>query len=96
MGANSFGRRTFLKMASLATAITTTSAFASTNKVLRDATEEEVRNPFPGLKLIKSICTHCSVGCGVVAEVHNGVWVRQEVAQDHPISRGGHVVKVLI
>ena len=93
MGANSFGRRTFLKMASLATAITTTSAFASTNKVLRDATEEEVRNPFPGSKLIKSICTYCSVGCGVVAEVHNGVWVRQEVAQDHPISRGGHCCK---
>lgn len=93
MGANSFGRRTFLKMASLATAFTATSAFANTNKVLRDATEEEVRNPFPGSKLIKTICTHCSVGCGVVAEVQNGVWVRQEVAQDHPVSNGGHCCK---
>ncbi|MFX4231537.1 twin-arginine translocation signal domain-containing protein, partial [Aliarcobacter butzleri] len=35
MGANSFGRRTFLKMASLATAVTATSAFANTEKVLR-------------------------------------------------------------
>jgi len=93
MGANSFGRRSFLKMASLATAIGATSAFANTDKVLRQATEEEVRNPFPGSKLIKTICTHCSVGCGVIAEVHNGVWVRQEVAQDHPISRGGHCCK---
>lgn len=93
MGVNSFGRRTFLKMASLATAFTATSAFANTNKVLRDATSEEVKNPFPGSKLVKTICMHCSVGCGVVAEVHNGVWVRQEVAQDHPISRGGHCCK---
>ncbi|MDD9857569.1 MAG: hypothetical protein OXU96_05915, partial [Gammaproteobacteria bacterium] len=26
----------------------------------------------------KSVCTHCSVGCGVVAEVQNGVWTGQE------------------
>ena len=89
----SFGRRSFLKMASLATAVTATSAFATTEKVLRDATQEEVKNPFPGSKLIKTICSHCSVGCGVVAEVYNGVWVRQEVAQDHPISHGGHCCK---
>ena len=63
MGANSFGRRTFLKMASLATAVTATSAFANKEKVLRDATEEEIKNPFPGSKLIKTICMHCSVGC---------------------------------
>jgi formate dehydrogenase major subunit len=89
----SFGRRSFLKMASLATAVTATSAFANTDKVLRDATQEEVKNPYPGSKLIKTICTYCSVGCGVIAEVNNGVWVRQEVAQDHPISHGGHCCK---
>ena len=89
----SFGRRSFLKMASLATAVTATSAFANTEKVLRDATDEEVKNPFPGSKLIKTICSHCSVGCGVIAEVQDGVWVRQEVAQDHPISHGGHCCK---
>ena len=92
----SFGRRSFVKMASLATALTATSAFASgtnNNGVLRNANEEEIKNPFPGSKLIKTICTHCSVGCGVIAEVQNGVWVRQEVAQDHPISHGGHCCK---
>ena len=25
----------------------------------------------------KNICTHCSVGCTVVAEVANGVWIGQ-------------------
>ncbi|MBF7071723.1 twin-arginine translocation signal domain-containing protein, partial [Aliarcobacter butzleri] len=44
MGAlSNFGRRSFLKMASLATAVTATSAFANTEKVLRDATEEEIK-----------------------------------------------------
>ena len=66
--------------------------FASGN-VTRAATEAEVKDPFPGSKKVKTICNVCSVGCGVIAEVQNGVWVRQEVAQDHPISLGGHCCK---
>ena len=86
------GRRSFMKMAAVASAFGVTSAFASTNAT-RKATEEEIKNPFPGSKMVKSICTACSVGCGVMAEVQNGVWVRQEVAQDHPVSLGGHCCK---
>ncbi len=86
------GRRSFLKMAAAATAFGVTSSFASTNAT-REATEEEIKNPFPGSKTVKSVCTACSVGCGVIGEVQNGVWVRQEVAQDHPISLGGHCCK---
>lgn len=92
MLASTVGRRSFLKMTALAGAVTATSSFASSG-VVREATQEEVRNPFPGSKKVKSICTSCSVGCGVIAEVHNGVWVRQEVAQDHPFSLGGHCCK---
>ncbi len=99
MGANTYealnakvGRRSFLRMAAVATAFGATSGFASTG-VTRAATEEEVKNPFPGSKKVKTICTACSVGCGIIAEVQNGVWVRQEVAQDHPISTGGHCCK---
>ena len=86
------GRRSFMKMAAVATAFGVTSSFASTN-VTRPATEEEIKNPFPGSKEVKTICTACSVGCGVIAEVQNGVWVRQEVAHDHPVSLGGHCCK---
>ena len=86
------GRRSFMKMAAVATAFGVTSSFAST-PATRAATEEEIKNPFPGSKMVKSICTACSVGCGVIAEVQNGVWVRQEVAQDHPVSLGGHCCK---
>ncbi|EDZ62983.1 twin-arginine translocation pathway signal [Sulfurimonas gotlandica GD1] len=86
------GRRSFLKMAAVATASSVTNSFAN-DGITRAATQEEVKNPFPGSKNVKSICTACSVGCGVIAEVQNGVWVRQDVAQDHPVSLGGHCAK---
>ncbi len=86
------GRRSFLKMAAIASAFGVSTSFAST-KATREATEDEIKNPFPGSKRVKSVCTACSVGCGVIGEVHNGVWVRQEVATDHPISLGGHCCK---
>jgi len=42
---------------------------------------------------IRTICTHCAVGCGIYAEVENGVWTGQEPAFDHPINRGAHCAK---
>jgi formate dehydrogenase major subunit len=42
------------------------------------------------IKRVKTICTHCSVGCGVIAEVENGVWTGQEPALDHPFNKGAH------
>ncbi|MCH4562816.1 formate dehydrogenase subunit alpha [Halomonas sp. EGI 63088] len=41
----------------------------------------------------RTICSHCSVGCGVYAEVQEGIWTRQEPAFDHPINRGAHCAK---
>ncbi|HML13367.1 MAG TPA: formate dehydrogenase subunit alpha [Xanthobacteraceae bacterium] len=41
----------------------------------------------------KSICTHCSVGCTVTAEVQNGVWIGQEPGWDSPFNRGSHCAK---
>ncbi|MFC0279979.1 formate dehydrogenase subunit alpha [Falsigemmobacter intermedius] len=41
----------------------------------------------------KNMCTHCSVGCSVIAEVQNGVWVGQEPAFESPINRGSHCAK---
>ena len=46
-----------------------------------------------GATIRKSICTHCSVGCTVTAEVSNGVWVGQEPGWDSPINRGSHCAK---
>ena len=49
----------------------------------------------PGVRveLRKNLCTHCSVGCTVLAEVQNGVWVGQEPAWESPINRGTHCAK---
>jgi formate dehydrogenase major subunit len=51
--------------------------------------------PPPGaqVELRKNICTHCSVGCTVIAEVANGVWLGQEPGWDSPINRGSHCCK---
>ena len=51
--------------------------------------------PPPGTEvtLRRSICTHCSVGCTVVAKVANNVWIGQEPAWDSPINRGSFCAK---
>ena len=51
--------------------------------------------PPPGATLArhKNVCTHCSVGCTVIAEVANGVWTGQEPGWDSPINRGSHCCK---
>jgi len=86
------GRRSFLKMAALGATFGATGGFAAAEGV-RQATAEEIKDPFPGSKKVKTICTICSAGCGIIAEVQNGVWVRQEPAHDHPISEGSHCCK---
>ena len=45
------------------------------------------------VQTIKSVCTHCSVGCTVIAEVSNGVWTGQEPGWDSPFNLGAHCAK---
>ena len=49
--------------------------------------------PGAAVTMTKNICTHCSVGCTVIAEVSNGVWIGQEPGWDSPINRGSHCAK---
>lgn len=87
-------RRSFLKLSALASMAGVSTALGQDSaQVVREASEAEIKERYPNSKRVKTICTHCSVGCGVIAEVVDGVWVRQEVAQDHPISQGGHCCK---
>ena len=46
-----------------------------------------------GMEIKKSVCTHCSVGCSVLAEVSDGVWVGQEPGFDSPFNLGAHCAK---
>ena len=84
-------RRSFLKL-SVATAALTGAAM-TTRMTAKAATPAAAKAAYPGTKTVRSVCTHCAVGCGIEAEVRNGVWIRQEVAQDHPVSRGGYCCK---
>ena len=45
------------------------------------------------VQTIKSVCTHCSVGCTVLAEVSDGVWIGQEPGWDSPFNLGAHCAK---
>lgn len=84
-------RRSFLKLSAATAALT--GAVMTTKMTAKAATPAALKEAYPDSKMVKSICTHCAVGCGINAEVQNGVWVRQEVAQDHPVSRGGYCCK---
>ncbi|MCK5480052.1 MAG: molybdopterin-dependent oxidoreductase, partial [Gammaproteobacteria bacterium] len=86
-------RRTFLKRSGItaggiaATGTLSMSMMKKANATVSKATG----NAAPAR--IRTICTHCSVGCGIYAEVENGVWTGQEPAFDHPFNRGAHCAK---
>ena len=86
-------RRSFLKLSAATAALTGAAMTTRMTTAARAETVKKGGGPYPGSKMVKTICTHCSVACGIKAEVQNGVWVRQEVAQDHPLSRGSHCCK---
>ena len=45
------------------------------------------------IEVKRTVCTHCSVGCAIDAQVQNGVWIRQEPVFDSPINLGAHCAK---
>lgn len=83
-------RRSFLKLSAATAALT---GVAMTTKMTSKAHAAGKTEPYTGSNTVRTICTYCAVGCGIEAEVHNGVWVRQEIAADHPVSYGGHCCK---
>jgi formate dehydrogenase major subunit len=92
---DAINRRTFLRRSGL---IVGAGALAGTLPLalMRPATAaEKINIPQPGVKteLRRTVCTHCSVGCGVIAEVQNGVWTGQEPDFESPINLGSHCPK---
>ncbi|WP_075217663.1 formate dehydrogenase subunit alpha [Mongoliimonas terrestris] len=89
--AGQVSRRAFLEGAGLAGAGLATLG-ALPGAMVTEAKAEAIE---PGEEKIlrKGICTHCSVGCTVVGEIQNGVWVQQEPGWESPISQGTHCAK---
>ncbi len=85
-------RRTFLRRSGLAaTGLATFGAMPLMSVRKAEAGPPPVQGS--PVTIRKNICTHCSVGCTVIAEVQNGVWIGQEPGWDSPINRGSHCVK---
>ncbi|WP_347313450.1 formate dehydrogenase subunit alpha [Defluviimonas sp. SAOS-178_SWC] len=82
-------RRAFLRGSGLA--IGGLAAIGATGGTVRRAEAQET--VAGAVQTVKSVCTHCSVGCTVIAEVDNGVWIGQEPGWDSPFNLGGHCAK---
>jgi len=83
-------RRTFLRRSGLALGGIAAATTLSTGRV--KAAQSPGSSDAP-VELRKSVCTHCSVGCSVIAEVQNGVWIGQEPGFDSPFNLGTHCAK---
>ena len=86
------GRRAFLRRSGIAAggaALATTLPAGLVERAEAQTAGSDTRQ----LTQIKTICTHCSVGCTVVAEVDKGVWVGQEPGFDSPFNLGAHCAK---
>ncbi|MDA9055238.1 formate dehydrogenase subunit alpha [Alphaproteobacteria bacterium] len=82
-------RRAFLRGSGLAIGgLATAAALVGSN-----VTPAQAVGSGAAVEIKKSVCTHCSVGCTVVAEVQNGVWTGQEPGWDSPINLGAHCAK---
>jgi len=85
-------RRQFLKSAGLTTgSIAAVSMFGV--GMMRKADAEKYIPWDTPTEQVRTICSHCAVGCGVYAEVQNGVWTGQEPAFDHPFNAGSYCAK---
>ena len=91
---DSVNRRTFLKRSGLALG-TGVAATMFAPQMMRKARAAAGFSPKEGIatEIRRSVCTHCSVGCGVVAEVQNGVWTGQEPDFNSPFNLGAHCSK---
>jgi formate dehydrogenase major subunit len=87
-------RRTFLRRSGLAVggiAAASAMPFAMMKKASAKTAKDV--DPKAEIKTVRTICGHCSVGCGVIAEVQDGVWIGQEPAFDNPFNLGAHCAK---
>jgi len=83
-------RRTFLKRSGLAAGGLAAVSAAGLGRIEKARAQTAAAGK---IARIKSVCTHCSVGCTVIAEVQDGVWIGQEPGWDSPFNLGSHCAK---
>ncbi|MCH4295029.1 molybdopterin-dependent oxidoreductase [Shewanella sp. 3B26] len=86
-------RRQFMKTAGIATGGIAAASMLGTGMIRRaEAKTVSVPHNAP-IEIKRTVCSACAVGCGLYAEVQNGVWTGHEPAFDHPFNAGGHCAK---
>ena len=91
LAGSAIDRRSFLKRSGLAVGGAAVASGLSYGMVKK--ADAQTAGASGDVKLVKSVCTHCSVGCTVVAEVQDGVWIGQEPGWDSPFNLGAHCAK---
>ena len=93
LSGDTVGRRSFLKRSGLTLGGGAVAGLLPATMMRRASAAETA--PKAGVETVvkRSVCTHCSVGCGVVAEVQNGVWTGQEPDFGSPFNLGSHCAK---
>ena len=88
-------RRAFLKGSGIAASGAAFMSLLPPTMLQKAQASESGRHSYDegDIKKVRSVCSHCSVGCGVVAEVQNGVWIGQEPSFEHPFNLGSHCAK---
>ena len=85
-------RRTFLKRSGIGIGVGAVAGHLG-GGMMRPAEAATDASKEGKVEIKRTICTHCSVGCAIDAEVVNGVWVGQEPVFDSPINLGAHCAK---
>ena len=86
-------RRTFLRHSGVTAGGAALATIAAPSMVKKVRAAETTPKDGVETEIKLSVCTHCSVGCGVVAEVQDGVWTGQEPDYDSPLNLGAHCAK---
>jgi formate dehydrogenase major subunit len=83
-------RRTFLKRSGLAVGGIAAASTLSSGMIREAQAQTAGARP---IEIKKSVCDYCSVGCTVIAEIQDGVWVGQEPGFDSPFNLGAYCAK---
>ncbi len=86
-------RRSFLKRSGLTIGGIAAFSGLSSGMVRKASAAENAKTSTSDVVIRKSVCTHCSVGCTVLVEVQDGVWIGLEPGFDSPFNLGSHCAK---
>ncbi len=81
-------RREFLKASAISLAVAGGLFKYAKGDIVRKAEEVQKKEQEKGYKLVKTICTGCAVGCGMLAVVKDDQWLWIEPWTNNPINRG--------